>query len=213
MCLPSLRVLRGLMGTFAILLFILSGCSKNLSLQEFVQVYEAKAKVVVEKSGYKIIFLYQNPDYLAAKSVGKDADAGQFEKSKSRYEKAHYVSLSIVPMDITSPENAMAKSLLNSHYARGKEAFGKRLEFLLEQLGDYVYLEDDSGEKVSPITYNFPRNFETNPVSSFLFVFPREVNGKAIDVEDYQLVVKDIGLNTGSLDVTLTVPKGIKVKV
>lgn len=203
----SLRKVGLLLGAASLLL----GCDRKLPPGEFLKAYEEKGLVQSLAGDYRFTALLMSTDYMFARQFG-DAPSGSQQPMES-FRKAIYVSVNVTLANPTGDPEDLKKDLLNGALYQGQEAFRKRLDFLLNRLSPYVRLETADGSSLEPVTYRFSRGYVFGGGHSFVFLFPAAKDGKKVVSEGANLVLKDFGLNTGTVRIKIHRPSSIALKV
>lgn len=185
------------------LCFFFSGCNQVLPPQAYVEAYEKHAASESLAGEYKVTVLPLTAEYLVARQIdskrpGQTLGGNTLLSELETFRKAHYVSVQITLQNPTGGPEDLSKDLLNSALTQGEGAFRRRLYFLENQVSAYASLECEEGS-IKPISYRFNRGFGFPAVHSFLFLFPREREGKVVSLPDCRFNLMDIGLGSGTL--------------
>lgn len=191
----------------------LTGCGRVAAPAEFIRLYEASALQREERAGYAFLALYQSPDYMAAKQAAETINRPTLDSLRREFGSAHYVSLAIRMAKPTGDPSDMSHDVVNANLLQGQEAFAADVAKLRTELMEKVRLETPDGRSVAPVTYMLSRSFGLSTNTSFLFAFPMEDHGKAVPVKGSRIVVRDFGLNLGTLRLPLAQPSRLKLKV
>lgn len=203
---------RPAVAAYTFLLLALAGCQKPMPPVEYLQRYEESCAVTVEREGYRLVLLYQSPEYLAARTLTEGAGGSAMDSLAAEYGRALYVRISVRP----GPGVGTAGSL---DPTSGSDPFGphailgERLRAIQGDLANRLRLAGPDGEVVEPLSTVLQRGFRSGAVNTILATFPLEARGRKVTVEDWELVIDDLGLSLGTVRSKLARPKGIRLKV
>lgn len=186
---------------------LLGACQRNLAQADFLRRYEQECLVTVERDGYRFLLMYQSPEYLAALGGGPEAGPEEIGALAAGYSRAHYVRIAIRP----GPDGAGAAAY-GSDPLLPQVVLGERLKAAEPNLAQRIRLRAKDGREVEAVSATLQRGLKTGASNVILAVFPREYRGAAVDPEQWELIIDELGLNLGTLRKPLRLPKGFRLK-
>lgn len=175
---------------------------------EFVRRYEETGAVTVERNGYRMVLLYQSPEYLAARSLAEGAGIESLDSLSAEYGRAIYVRISLRPVSGGGETGDPVAD------AMGHQAMlGEKLKEIQGDLSGRLRLIGPHGEEAEPVSTHLQRGLRSGAANTILATFPLEVRGKRVKLDEWELRIDDLGLSLGTVRSKLAPPKGIRLKV
>lgn len=192
---------------------LFAGCQTRLGPEAFIHRYEDEGAVTITRNGFKMVLLYQSPEYLAATQGGEQANAATLDSLTRAYSQGHYFRISLRPSLTGKGRMETDADLLPADLPAIQAAMGQQLQLIQPELRKRIRLEGKNGFQVEPLSASFQKGILTGASNTILVVFPKEYGGKIIDPRKYELVIDDLGLNFGTYRRKLPPPKGLRLKV
>jgi hypothetical protein len=182
------------------------GCGQKLGVAEFRERYESECAVPIRSGDFQFVSLYASAEYLAALATGPGGEGGPLDSLIHSYGQAHYVRLSIRPVPGTGDDIPGRMEARNF-------ALHKLLREDTGRLKAKLSLAGPGGRTLAPLLVAMQSGTQTGSANTLLIAFPKSDAEGAVDVEDWQLVLEDIGLNLGTVRARLSAPKRFRLKV
>jgi hypothetical protein len=191
----------------------LSACDRALPPARFIDAYEAEALTKKTAGDYTFATLLMTPEYLLARQMDGAWDKPRMERFREAYRGIHYISVRVSQTSATGGPEDLRTDLLGGELLKGEEAYRRRLDLLENRLGPYIRLVCADGRSVEPRSYRFQRGSGLDGVHAFLFLFPAWEGGREVRMEGARIVIKDFGLNTGTLRIPIGLSEHLSLKV
>jgi hypothetical protein len=200
-------------GLALLVLPLFTGCERALPPAEYLKRYETEALTQKITGGYRISVMPLSSDYLLAQQMDSTWGQTEVHEFQKTYEQSIYLSVRISASEPSGGPDDLQKDILGGAMLQGQGAYQSRLQFLQTGLADYARLELPDGSQISPLSYRFQRGFGLGGAQSFLFLFPKEKAGVVLRLPGSRFVLRDFGLDTGTLTIPLRAASMLVLKV
>ncbi len=192
---------------------LMIACRRELPPSEYMAEYEKQTLSESNSAGYQFSILPLTADYLSAQHADSTWSPVALESFRKSYSGFTYISLRISPSNPSGEDSDFKKDYLGAGMVAGQEAYQQRLHLLQYGLAPYAFLEFSDGTLVSPLSYRFERGYGLAGAESFLFMFPKSKNGRDLSLPGSRFILKDFGLNTGTVKIPIRTGASLALKV
>jgi hypothetical protein len=189
------------------------GCQKSAPPEAYVEAYTHLAKEVQPAGEYQVTVMALSPEYLVAREMDSTWTREAVAAALKEYQKSNYVSVQVELAHPTGGPDDLGRDFVNRALVEGEEAYRRRLTFLENEAGAFVRLKCQDGRPIAPVSFRFTRGMGFPGIHSFLFLFPKQQDGKEVSLQGSRLMLKDLGLSPGILELPLRLPPHLSLKV